>query len=166
MQLINDSLYSLLYYFYGICQRQCHYEFITVFWKSWIVFCAKPKEVDPIKLISLWQISVSIALKYIINNKIRKETETRHRWLQHFLLSLKISVTTIYRSIGAMIHQPLAIWWSSSHNQFVTLILSPLPCSSVLVHHTLLFVYFFKQLISFFCFLDKCYTSIFNALIK
>ena len=37
-------------------------------------FCAKPKEVrvDPIKLISLRQISVSIALKYIINNSVLK----------------------------------------------------------------------------------------------
>ena len=33
-------------------------------WKSCIVFCAKPKEVDPIRLISLPRISVSIALKY------------------------------------------------------------------------------------------------------
>ena len=33
-------------------------------------FFAKPKEVDPVKLISLGQISLSIALKYIINNSI------------------------------------------------------------------------------------------------
>ena len=31
-------------------------------------FVQKPKEVDPIKIIFLRQISVSIALKYIINN--------------------------------------------------------------------------------------------------
>ena len=49
----------------------CHYEFNTVFWKSCIVYCAKPKEVDPIKLISL-QGSVSIALKYEINNSVGK----------------------------------------------------------------------------------------------
>ena len=42
--------------------------FNTVFCKSGIVFCAKPKEVDPIKLNSLRQRSLSIALKYIINN--------------------------------------------------------------------------------------------------
>ena len=53
--------------FCGICRRQCHYEFNTVFWISCIVFCAKPKEVNPIKQISLLQISVSVALKYIIN---------------------------------------------------------------------------------------------------
>ena len=35
-------------------------------------FCAKPKEVDPIKLIYLRQISRSIALKYIINNSVWK----------------------------------------------------------------------------------------------
>ena len=27
-----------------------YYDFNTVFWKLCIVFCAKPKEVDPIKL--------------------------------------------------------------------------------------------------------------------
>ena len=27
--------------FCGICGRQCHYEFNTVFWKSCIVFCGK-----------------------------------------------------------------------------------------------------------------------------
>ena len=50
-----------------------HFEFNTVFWKSCIVFCAKPKEVDQsIKLISLWQIGILIALKNIINNSILK----------------------------------------------------------------------------------------------
>ena len=34
-------------FFCGICRRQCHYEFNTVFWKSRMVFFAKPKEVDP-----------------------------------------------------------------------------------------------------------------------
>ena len=37
--------------FCGICARQRHYEFKMVFGKSCIVFCAKPKEVDPITLI-------------------------------------------------------------------------------------------------------------------
>ena len=46
-------------------------------------------------------------------------------------------------------------------NQFVPEIVSPLPCLPELVHHTLLVVYFFKELIPF----DKCYTSVFNALI-
>ena len=32
-----------------------------------------------------------------------------------------------------------------SQNQFVLEIVSPLPCSSGLVHHTLLFVYFFSK---------------------
>ena len=58
--------------FCSLCRRQCHYEFITVFLKSCTVFCVKPKEVDRIKLISLRQISVSIALKYIINNSVLK----------------------------------------------------------------------------------------------
>ena len=58
--------------FYGFCRRQCYHEFNTVFWKSCIVFCVKPNEVDPIKLISLRQVSLSIALKYIINNSVWK----------------------------------------------------------------------------------------------
>ena len=50
-------------------------------------------------------------------------------------------------------------------NQFVPEIVSPLPCSPALVRHTLLIVYFFKKLISFIGSLDKCHTSVFNALI-
>ena len=51
-------------------------------------------------------------------------------------------------------------------NQFVPEIVSPLPCSPTLVRHTLLIVYFFKELISVIGSLDKCHTSVFNALIK
>ena len=50
-------------------------------------------------------------------------------------------------------------------NRFVPEIVSPLPGSPALVRHTLLIVYFFKELISFIGSLDKCYTSIYNALI-
>ena len=50
-------------------------------------------------------------------------------------------------------------------NQFVPENVSPLPCSPALVRHTLLIVYFFKELISFTGSLDKCHTSVFNALI-
>ena len=50
-------------------------------------------------------------------------------------------------------------------NQFVPEIVSTLPCSPSLVCHTLLIVYFFKELISFISSFDKCHTSVFNALI-
>ena len=50
-------------------------------------------------------------------------------------------------------------------NQFVPEIDSPLPCSPALVRHALQIVYFFKELISFIGSLDKCHTSVFNALI-
>ena len=50
-------------------------------------------------------------------------------------------------------------------NQFVPEIISPLPCSPALVRHTLLIVYFFKELISVIGSLDKCHTSVLNALI-
>ena len=48
-------------------------------------------------------------------------------------------------------------------NQFVLEIVSSLSCSPALVRHTLLFVYFFKELISFIGSLDECHTSVFNA---
>ena len=35
--------------FCGICRRQGHYEFQKVFQKSFEVFCAKAKKVNPIK---------------------------------------------------------------------------------------------------------------------
>ena len=44
-------------------------------------------------------------------------------------------------------------------------IVSPLPYSSGLVCHKLPFFYFFSELVSFIGYLDKCETSIFNALI-
>ena len=50
-------------------------------------------------------------------------------------------------------------------NQSVPKIISTLPCSPALVRHTLLIVYFFKELISVTGSLDKCHTSVFNALI-
>ena len=50
-----------------------------------------------------------------------------------------------------------------SPNQFVPEIVSPLPCSPARVRHTLLF--FFKELISFIGYLDKCHSSVRNALI-
>ena len=53
-----------------------------------------------------------------------------------------------------------------SPNQFVPEIVSPLPCSPAFVRHTLLIVHFFKELISFIGFLDKCHASVFNALIN
>ena len=50
-------------------------------------------------------------------------------------------------------------------DQFVLDIVSHLSCSPALVRHNLLIVYFFKELTSFFGSLDKCHTSVFNALI-
>ena len=76
--------------FCGICLRQCHYEFNTVFWTSCIVFCEKPKEKDPIKIISLRQINVSIALKYIINNSVL------NRIRAHFLFFIE-NICNSYR---------------------------------------------------------------------
>ena len=63
-----------------------------------------------------------------------------------------------------MIHQPLSPGVHPS-NQFVPDMFSPLPCSFGLVRNKLLFIYYFKELISFAGSLDKCHTSVFNALI-
>ena len=82
------------------------------------------------------------------------------------LFLLKISITAI------------SFYWRNDTTTFCNLtefirksisslrFVSPLPCSSELVRHTLLFVYFFKELISFNGSLDKCHTSVFNALIS
>ena len=51
-------------------------------------------------------------------------------------------------------------------NQFVLEIVSPLPCSPALARHTLLIVFFFKELISFIGSLHKCHISVVKALIK
>ena len=40
---------------------------------------AKPREVDPIRLISLRQISLSMALNYIINNSVREKKKPNRR---------------------------------------------------------------------------------------
>ena len=64
-----------------------------------------------------------------------------------------------------MIQQPLSPDGVHPPNQFVPKIVSALPCLSRLVRYTLLFVYFFKELISFIGSLDKCHTSVFNTLI-
>ena len=51
-------------------------------------------------------------------------------------------------------------WRSLPSNQFVLEIVSTLPCASGLIRHKLLFVYFFKELISFIGSLDECHTSV------
>ena len=149
----------------GICRRQCHYEFKRVFWKSCIVFCAKPKEVHTIKLISLQQIRALIALKYIINNRVLRWIKSGHRWLQHFLYLLPL-----YRSIGAIIHQPLSS--DEVHPQICSslrlLVLCLVrPDLSVIYYCLFIYYYFFfpEKLISFIGSLDKCHSSVFNALI-
>ena len=116
---------------------------IRYFWKSCIAFCAKPKEVDLIKLISLLQISVSIGLKYMINNSaLKKKTESL---MIATLFLQKISLTAI--SFYCHNDTPTCHLTSSSPNQFIPEIVIYLPCSSGLVRHILLFVYFFKECI-------------------
>ena len=64
-----------------------------------------------------------------------------------------------------MIHQPLST--DGVHPQISSSLrlLVFLARSSGLVRHVLLFVYFFKELISLIGSRDKCHTSVFNALI-
>ena len=47
--------------------------------------------------------------------------------------------------MSIIVHQPFVTRRSSSPNQFVPVIVSPLPCSSELVRHALLFVFFFSK---------------------
>ena len=63
-----------------------------------------------------------------------------------------------------MIHQPFSP--DRVHPQISSSeIVSPLPCSYEFVRHELLFVIFFKKLISFIGFLVKCHTRVFSTLI-
>ena len=78
------------------------------YFENRVSYFVQLKEVDPIKLISLRQISLSIALKNIINNSVWKKTEPGHRWLQLFLFSLKMSVTAI------------SFYWRNDTRSFVT----------------------------------------------
>ena len=71
-QMLLTSIFSFDHYFSGICRIQRRCEFNALFQKSCIVFCAKPKEVDPIKLNFSVTNSVSIAPKYIINDGVVK----------------------------------------------------------------------------------------------
>ena len=101
--------------------------------------------------------------------------------MQLFLFSLKMSIITAsfyWRNdkpsfvtwlckLATAPDTPTCNTWWPVHplNQFVPEIVSPLPCSPTLFRHTLLIVCFFKELISFIGSLDKCHTSVFNALI-
>ena len=86
--------------------------------------------------------------------------------MQHFLFLMKMSITAI------------SFYWRKDKPNFCHLtefipksvcLVSTLPCLSRLVCHTLLFVYFFKELVSFIdylnpfpnkpCFLRVCSTS-------
>ena len=62
-------------YICGICQRQCHYEFNTVFWKSSIVFYAKLKQVVPINSLPNDKILHQSKFKAFADDKIKVSTE-------------------------------------------------------------------------------------------
>ena len=66
---------------------------IRYFEKSCIVFCAKPKEVDPIKLISLLQISVSIAL-----NKLQQRIKINRIMASMATLSISTAISFYWRN--------------------------------------------------------------------
>ena len=87
------------------------------------------------------------------------------------IATLSIFIENIYKRYNMILfywHNETSTFvtcWSSSPNQFVPGIVSPLPCLSVLVRNILLFVYFFEEVISFIGSIDKCHTSFFKALI-
>ena len=66
-----------------------------------------------------------------------------------------------YRSIGAMVHQPLSL--DGVHPQIRLLVLCLVRLDLFVITY-FLFI-FFKELVSFIGSLDKCHTSVFNALI-
>ena len=74
--------------------------------------------------------------------------------------------TALDTSTCIVIHGGQFIGGVHPPDHFVPEIVSPLPCSPALVRHTLLIVYFFKELISFTGSPDKCHTSVFNSFIS
>ena len=65
------ALFTNCYIFVAFVEDNATKSSIPYF-ENQYVFCAKPKEIDPIKLIFLRQIRVSITLKYMINNSVLK----------------------------------------------------------------------------------------------
>ena len=95
-----------------------------------------------------------------MTNKYFDSTQIWHLWLTMAYLKKKNRIGTFddcntfffYEiSITALLFYwrndtpTFVTWQSSSPNQFVTEIVSPLPCLSGLVQYILLFVYFFKE---------------------
>ena len=82
--------------FRAICQKQCHYEFNTVFQKSCIIACAKPKEVNPIKL-SFSKTNKCFGSTQIYNS----QWSIKINWIRasiiqvFFFFQLKISISAI-----------------------------------------------------------------------
>ena len=69
------------------------------YFENHISYFAKPKEADPIKLISLLQLSVSTALNYIINNTEQRIKINRLRasmFATLFLLKIYITAISFY----------------------------------------------------------------------
>ena len=77
-----------------------------------------------------------------------------------FFILLKISMTAIsfYQCNDTSIFRHLTEFIPHISSSLRLLVL-------YLLRHTLLFVYFFKELISFIGSLDKCHTSVFKALV-
>ena len=133
---------GLFFWGEGIRRRQCHYAFNTVFWKPCMVFCTKLKELDSIKLkFFLWQKSVLITLKYIINNGVLK-----HRSYEYssFVLeniynrnSIPLAHSYIQPLSPSRVHTKISSCLSFFFFFFV------LWCSSRLIRHILLFVYIY-----------------------
>ena len=156
--------------FCGICPRQCHYKFNTVYWKSCIVFCAKQKEVDRKKT------------HFSMTNKSFDSTQLYnyiiYNWQQHIKInrirtSMIATLSFLIENIYNRNNVPLVQWYTILMSpEGVCPKVSPSLRLLVLCHFRLeLFVIyyclfiFFKELISFMDSFDKCHTSIFNALI-
>ena len=91
---------SISFNFCGICRRQCHYEFNTVFWNSCkvLVFCAKPKKADPINF------------NFCMTNKCFDGTRiyTRFKKKLHFLM-LNIKINKCFFCIFDMVRPKYTI---------------------------------------------------------
>ena len=67
------------------------------------------------------------------------------QWYTNLLSPDKLAACFRSSVMGCTTGTSLVSWWSSSANQFVPEIVSPFPCLSGLVRHTVLVVHFFKR---------------------
>ena len=123
-----------LFHVCGICRRQCYY---AVFWNHARYFVQNQRKYTLLTSISVWEISVSIALKY--DNEQRN---SEINWIGASIIGIPFFF--FIKNIYSRYSIPLALWYVyttivtwlwMSRNQFVPELVRPLAFSSRLLLH-------------------------------